>query len=162
MKIINESDAVTEQEKFFLKAYVLSSSYEAPEPDTFDIRKLGLLKTQYFLFFNTGKMKLDIQKCLSTAQNSFRAASLVISQKGMERYIKSYTKWIEDLRVGLAGKLAEFNSELKRLHDHIKETEKQITILKQAQERLEQSSDKVDQMMNKQASKEDTHESIYE
>lgn len=162
LKIINESDAVTEQEKIFLKAYVLSSSYEAPEPDTFDIRKLGLLKTQYFLFFNTGKMKLDIQKCLSTAQNIFRADSLGITQKGMERYIKSYTKWIEDLHVGLAGKLAEFNSELKRLHDHIKETEKQITILKQAQERLEQSSDKVDQMMSKQTSKEDTHESIYE
>ena len=162
LKIINKSDAVTEQEKIFLKAYVLSSSYEAPEPDTFDIRELGLLKTQLFLFFNTGKMKLDIQKCLSTSQDRFRADSLEITQKGMERYIASYTKWLDDLRVGLAGKLAEFNSELKRLHDHIKETEKQITILKQAQKRLEQSSDKVDQMMNKQASKEDTHESIYE
>ena len=120
LKVIHDSDELTDEQKKILEAIIFSKSNMSIYRMEFNLRKLGAIKKKKFLFVISQGETFDIKTCCKQFIRLFNDAVRASLNEAVTNNTRNFTQWTDLLIYTLEKDARIFNSGLNSLDQEIK------------------------------------------
>ncbi len=145
-KVVMESSILTEDQKIFLRDYVMKSAGIEIKEVKMDMYKENIIKDKKILFIKIGE-KFDVESCKTSFVNSVNTASLNMSSKAQNDNKKRFDEWRIKLEKDLKSKIAAFNPSLVKLADELSTCRHEIGRLTKQRNILNEQRDVLESLL---------------
>ncbi len=146
-KIVQDSDALTKEQKDILDSIVLSKKQMFTDQIKFDLREIGAIRKKHFLFIPLKSEKFDAKKCCDQMIAKFndavrtRISGVEISNDN------NFKKWAKDLIDTLTKELCRFNTDLNSYEMKIDSIARDIQTKQECKSMLVDSKEYIDSLL---------------
>lgn len=150
LKIVHDSDGLTDKQKEILKNIVLSTENMSNCRLEFDLRKVGAIRHKRFLFWERDGEKFDVKKCCAQLVKTFYDEVRKKIADTESENEKNFKKWTDSLINKLTEELCTFNAGLSSTEQKIGEIKKDIESKKKCEDMLKSSKNCIDALLSLQ------------
>lgn len=153
-KIVHDSNALTDVQKYILRSVVLSNDNMSISKIEFDLRKSGAIRKKKIIIWERKSEKFDDKKCCEELVRCFGDAVRKSISKSVGSNEEQFKKWTDKFINTLIEKLCKFNSELSSFEQKIEKLEKTIQEKKKCEMMLRDSQKMIDNLLEIQGGEE--------
>lgn len=150
IKIVYDTDVLTEEQKQILKSFVLSRADMSTDKIDLNLKQIGVIRKKQIFCWELKSEKFDVKLCRDELIRRFNDIVRRRITRAVSTNQRYFEGWVDGLIIILEQKLCELNPELKSHTHKIKEIEDDIELKKVYEEILDESKDYIDGLLNMQ------------
>ena len=147
-KIVQDSDALTPEQKDILDSIVLSKEKMFTSQIKFDLREIGAIRKKHFLFIPLKSEKFDAKLCCDQMIVKFNDAVRARISGVVKSNNCNFSEWTNNLIDTLTKELCKFNSDLNSYEIKIEDIGRDIQSKTECKKMLSESKDYIDTLLN--------------
>ena len=155
IKIVHDSDALTNEQKKILEAVVLSKNNMPMYHMDFNLRQVGAIRNKKFLFWDLKSEKFDFKACCDQLVQRFNDTVRERNMTAISNNEKYFKRWTDRLINTLTAELCKFNSDLNTYEQQIANLKADMELRENCEVMLKESREYIDELLDMQGGETD-------